>query len=153
MRRGRQVYLHRQAFKPESSIRNFLLIMKKVFIAISAALLSMGAYAQDAQQAAADAAKAMEAAPEAPAKVDTQEVIDLMNTIKSGRDSGEKSKRTLSSFRLELKLLTETENNLRKSHHAMKSSSSAREDIINARKKYLQKQQNRTIYIILNVIV
>ena len=29
--------------------------MKKLFVAISAALLSMGAYAQDAQQAAADA--------------------------------------------------------------------------------------------------
>ena len=30
----------------------------------------MGAYAQDAQQAAADAAKAMEEAPAAPAKVE-----------------------------------------------------------------------------------
>ena len=30
----------------------------------------MGAYAQDAQQAAAEAAKAMEAAPETPVKVE-----------------------------------------------------------------------------------
>ena len=44
--------------------------MKKIFIALSAAVISMGAYAQDAQQAAADAAKAMEAAPEAPVKVE-----------------------------------------------------------------------------------
>lgn len=44
--------------------------MKKIFIAISAALISMGAYAQDAQQAAADAAKAMEEAPAAPVKVE-----------------------------------------------------------------------------------
>ena len=44
--------------------------MKKLFIALSAALISMGAYAQDAQQAAADAAKAMEEAPAAPAKVE-----------------------------------------------------------------------------------
>ncbi len=44
--------------------------MKKLFVAISAALLSIGAYAQDAQQAAADAAKAMDAAPQAPAKVE-----------------------------------------------------------------------------------
>ena len=64
------MHIFGQAFKPESVIRNFLLTMKKIFIALSAALLSMGAYAQDAQQAAADAAKAMEAAPEAPAKVE-----------------------------------------------------------------------------------
>ena len=64
------MHLLGQAFKPESFICNFLLTMKKIFIAISAALISMGAYAQDAQQAAADAAKAMEAAPEAPVKVE-----------------------------------------------------------------------------------
>ena len=44
--------------------------MKKLFIAISAVLLSMGAYAQDAQQAAADAAKAMTEAPKAEQKVE-----------------------------------------------------------------------------------
>ena len=44
--------------------------MKKIFVILSAALLSVGAYAQDAQQAAADAAAAMEAAPVAPAKVE-----------------------------------------------------------------------------------
>ena len=38
--------------------------MKKLFIAISAALISMGAYAQDAQTAAAEAAKAISSAPE-----------------------------------------------------------------------------------------
>ena len=44
--------------------------MKKIFVILSATLLSVGAYAQDAQQAAADAAAAMEAAPVAPAKVE-----------------------------------------------------------------------------------
>ena len=44
--------------------------MKKIFVILSAALLSMGAYAQDAQQAAAEAAKAMEAAPEVAPKVE-----------------------------------------------------------------------------------
>ena len=44
--------------------------MKKVIITLSAALLSLAAYAQDAQQAAAEAAKAMEAAPEAEVKVE-----------------------------------------------------------------------------------
>ena len=64
------MHLLGQAFKSESVVRNFLLTMKKIFIAISAALISMGAYAQDAQQAAADAAKAMEEAPAAPVKVE-----------------------------------------------------------------------------------
>ena len=44
--------------------------MKKLFVALSVALLSMGAYAQDAQQAAAEAAKMVETAPAAPAKVE-----------------------------------------------------------------------------------
>lgn len=44
--------------------------MKRLFIALSVALLSMGAYAQDAQQAAAEAAKMVETAPAAPAKVE-----------------------------------------------------------------------------------
>ena len=64
------MHLLRQAVKPESVVRNFLLIMKKLFVILSAALLSMGAYAQDAQQAAAEAAKDMEAAPAAPSKVE-----------------------------------------------------------------------------------
>jgi hypothetical protein len=42
--------------------------MKKLFIVLSAALLSMGAYAQDAQQVAADAAKAVNDAPAAETK-------------------------------------------------------------------------------------
>ena len=45
--------------------------MKKVFVTIlSAALLSLGAQAQDAQTAAADAAKTISAAPEAAPKVE-----------------------------------------------------------------------------------
>ena len=63
--------------------------MKKVFIAISAALLSMGAYAQDAQQAAADAAKAMEAAPEAPAKVEKPNL--WANSLKTNVTLGQTS--------------------------------------------------------------
>ena len=42
--------------------------MKKLFIALSATILSLGAYAQDAQKAAAAAADAMMAAPEAEVK-------------------------------------------------------------------------------------
>ena len=77
------MYLFGQAVKPESSIRNFLLnvipgaaggskinAMKKLVIVLSAALVSMGAYAQDAQQAAAEAAKAIEAAPATEVKVE-----------------------------------------------------------------------------------
>ena len=63
--------------------------MKKLFIAISAALLSMGAYAQDAQQAAADAAKAMEAAPEAPAKVEKPNL--WANSLKTNVTLGQTS--------------------------------------------------------------
>ena len=63
--------------------------MRKVFIAISAALLSMGAYAQDAQQAAADAAKAMEAAPEAPAKVEKPNL--WANSLKTNVTLGQTS--------------------------------------------------------------
>ena len=45
--------------------------MKKVFVTLlSTALLSMGAYAQDAQTAASDAAKTISAAPEAAPKVE-----------------------------------------------------------------------------------
>ena len=44
--------------------------MKKIFITLSSALLSLGAYAQDAQQAAAEAALALEAASAAEAKVE-----------------------------------------------------------------------------------
>ena len=64
------MHLLGQAFKSESFICYFLLNMKKIFITIAAALISMAAYAQDAQQAAADAAKAMEEAPAAPVKVE-----------------------------------------------------------------------------------
>ena len=44
--------------------------MKKVFIVLSAALLSLGAYAQDAQQVAADAAQTLSAAPETAPKAE-----------------------------------------------------------------------------------
>ena len=44
--------------------------MKKILFVVASSLFAMGAYAQDAQQAAAEAAKAMEAAPEAVAKVE-----------------------------------------------------------------------------------
>ena len=44
--------------------------MKKVFTILSAAIISLGAYAQDIQQAAADAAQALSAAPQAAAKVE-----------------------------------------------------------------------------------
>ena len=64
-------------------------MMKKILIAISAALLSMGAYAQDAQQAAADAAKAMEAAPEAPAKVEKPNL--WANSLKTNVTLGQTS--------------------------------------------------------------
>ena len=42
--------------------------MKKLFVAISAALISLGAYAQDAQQVSADAAQAVNEAPAAETK-------------------------------------------------------------------------------------
>ena len=44
--------------------------MKKLFTILSAALLSLGAYAQDAQQIAAQAAQAISAAPETAPKVE-----------------------------------------------------------------------------------
>ncbi len=44
--------------------------MKKVIITLSAALISLAAYAQDAQQAAAEAAKALEAAQDVEVKVE-----------------------------------------------------------------------------------
>ena len=71
------MYLLWKTIFTESSIRNFLLIivilseakdlkpkiMKKLFVLISAVLISMGAYAQDAQQVSADAAQAVNDAP------------------------------------------------------------------------------------------
>ena len=44
--------------------------MKKIFITLSAVILSVAAYAQDAQQAAAEAAKAIDAAQNAEVKVE-----------------------------------------------------------------------------------
>ena len=44
--------------------------MKKIFITLSAALISLAAYAQDAQQAAVEAAKAIDAAQNAEVKVE-----------------------------------------------------------------------------------
>ena len=50
--------------------------MKKIFIAVSAALVSMGAFAQDAKQAAAEAAKAMTTAP----KVEQRSESDILKS-------------------------------------------------------------------------
>ena len=63
--------------------------MKKLFVILSAALISMGAYAQDAQQAAADAAQAMEAAPQAPAKV--EKLNFWTNSLKTNLTLGQTS--------------------------------------------------------------
>ena len=63
--------------------------MKKLFVAISAALLSMGAYAQGAQQAAADAAKAMDAAPAVEVKVEKPKL--WTNTLKTNVTLGQTS--------------------------------------------------------------
>ena len=63
--------------------------MKKLLGAVSAVLLSIGAYAQDAQQAAADAAKAMEAAPEAPVKVEKPNL--WANSLKTNVTLGQTS--------------------------------------------------------------
>ena len=63
--------------------------MKKLFIALSAALLSMGAFAQDAQQAAADAAAALDAAPDAPVVVEKPKlwVSSLKTNVNYGQTS------------------------------------------------------------------
>ena len=78
------MHLFRQAFKPSCSFRYFILIpkldyrsvrdpnniiMKKLFVLISAALVSLGVYAQDAQSAAAAAAKTISEAPEVATEV------------------------------------------------------------------------------------
>ena len=60
--------------------------MKKLFVVISATLLSMGAYAQDAQQVAADAAKAMNEAPTA-AKV--EKPSNWTNSLKTNINVGQ----------------------------------------------------------------
>ncbi len=61
--------------------------MKKLFIVLSATLLSMGAYAQDAQQVAADAAKAVNDAPaaEAPAPKPSNWTNSLKTNINVGQ--------------------------------------------------------------------
>ena len=60
--------------------------MTKLFVALSATLLSMGAYAQDAQQVAADAAKAMNEAPTA-AKV--EKPSNWTNSLKTNINVGQ----------------------------------------------------------------
>ncbi len=98
------MHLFRKAFKPQSSLCNFILnvqtsskvdqgskktIMKKLFMAISALLVSMGAYAQDAQVAAAAAAKAISEAPEVVPEVEKPKywTNSLMTNLNIGQTS------------------------------------------------------------------
>ena len=65
------MYLHRQAVKPQSVVRNILLIMKRIFLTSLALVMTVGLFAQttDAQKAAAEAAKTMADAPKVEAEV------------------------------------------------------------------------------------
>ena len=95
------MYLLRQAFITESPIRNFLLTiiilgkakdlktkgMKKLFAVVSAAIISLGAYAQDAQQVSADAAKAVNEAPAAKEK--TPKPSNWTNSLKTNVTVGQ----------------------------------------------------------------
>lgn len=96
MRGGRQVYLHWKAIKPESTVRNIVLIMSKLTYVFAAAALCFGVSqtvgAQeltDAQKAAAEAAKAITEAPEAEKKVEQPKYWDesLKTNIKFGQTS------------------------------------------------------------------
>ena len=95
------MYLLWQTIITESSIRNFLLTiiilgkakdlktkgMKKLFVVILAALISLGAYAQDAQQVSADAAKAVNEAPAAKEK--TPKPSNWTNSLKTNVTVGQ----------------------------------------------------------------
>ena len=95
------MYLLRQTIITESPIRNFLLTiiilgkakdlktkgMKKLFVVISAAIISLGAYAQDAQQVSADAAKAVNEAPAAKEK--TPKPSNWTNSLKTNVTVGQ----------------------------------------------------------------
>ena len=63
--------------------------MKKIFITLSAALISLAAYAQDAQQAAAEAAKAIDAAQNAEVKVEKPKY--WTNSLKTNVSLGQTS--------------------------------------------------------------
>ena len=94
------MYLLRQAIVTESIVRNFLLvtvilseakdlkskIMKKLFVVLSLALFSMGAYAQDAQQVAVDAAQAIN---EAPAAAKVEKPSNWTNSLKTNINVGQ----------------------------------------------------------------
>ena len=95
------MYLLRQTIITESPIRNFLLTiiilgkakdlrtkgMKKLFVVISAAIISLSAYAQDAQQVSADAAKAVNEAPAAKEK--TPKPSNWTNSLKTNVTVGQ----------------------------------------------------------------
>ena len=95
------MYLLRQTIITESPIRNFLLTiiilgkakdlktkgMKKLFAVVSAAIISLGAYAQDAQQVSADAAKAVNEAPAAKEK--TPRPSNWTNSLKTNVTVGQ----------------------------------------------------------------
>ena len=61
--------------------------MKKLFVVLSVALLSLGAYAQDAQQVSADAAKAVNEAPAAKEK--TPKPSNWTNSLKTNVTVGQ----------------------------------------------------------------
>ena len=95
------MYLLWQTVIPEGSICNFLLTirilgkakdlktkgMKKLFAVVSAAIISLGAYAQDAQQVSADAAKAVNEAPAAKEK--TPKPSNWTNSLKTNVTVGQ----------------------------------------------------------------
>ena len=90
------MYLHWKAIKPESTVRNIVLIMSKLTYVFAAAALCFGVSqtvgAQeltDAQKAAAEAAKAITEAPEAEKKVEQPKYWDesLKTNIKFGQTS------------------------------------------------------------------
>ena len=95
------MYLLRQTIITESSFCNFLLTiiilgkakdlktkgMKKLFAVISSAIISLGAYAQDAQQVSADAAKAVNEAPAAKEK--TPKPSNWTNSLKTNVTVGQ----------------------------------------------------------------
>ena len=90
------MYLHWKAIKPESTVRNIVLIMSKLTYVFAAAALcfcvsqTVGAQElTDAQKAAAEAAKAITEAPEAEKKVEQPKYWDesLKTNIKFGQTS------------------------------------------------------------------
>ena len=72
----------------------------------------------------------------------SKEVVDLMTTIRTGKDSSGSSQKTLSIFQPEQSVLTESESASSKRLQFMKSNRSARDGLVHARQKFLQRQQN-----------